>query len=88
MKAMGYSDWYLIGVVLQQAVFLAVMGFLPALVVAQIMFSIVAGLTGLLMFLTPLRILLIFGFTVVMCMGAGAIAVRRILTTDPAEVFR
>ena len=31
LKAIGFTDWYLVGVVLQQAVFLSVLGFLPAL---------------------------------------------------------
>jgi putative ABC transport system permease protein len=49
---------------------------------------VVAGLTGLLMFLNPFRIASILVLTVAMCMVAGAMAVRRILTADPAEVFR
>jgi putative ABC transport system permease protein len=88
LKAIGYTDGHLVGVVLQQAVFLAVLGFIPALAVSQLLFSVVAGLTGLLMFLTPLRIGSIFVLTVAMCVVSGAMAVRRILTADPAEVFR
>ncbi len=88
MKAIGYTDWFLIGVVLQQAVLLAVLGFIPGLGAAQVLFWIVAGLTGLLMFLTADRIAFILLLTVAMCMLSGAIAVRRVVTTDPAEVFR
>jgi putative ABC transport system permease protein len=88
LKAMGVTDWYLVGVVLQQAVFLAVLGFLPALLAAQVLFWIVSSLTGLLMFLTPFRVALILAVTVAMCLISGTIAMRRCLTADPAEVFR
>jgi putative ABC transport system permease protein len=87
LKAIGFTDSYLVGVVLQQALFLSVLGFLPALLAAEALFRVVSGLTGLLMFLTPARIALVLLLTVVMCLISGTIAIRRILTTDPAEVF-
>jgi putative ABC transport system permease protein len=88
LKAMGYSDGYLVSVVLQQALFLAVLGFIPAVGAAQVVFWIVARLTGLLLYLTPLRLAFILALTVAMCMTSGIIAVRRVLTADPAEVFK
>ena len=88
LKAMGYSDWYLISVVLQQGLFLAILGFLPAVAVAQCLFWIVSGLTGLLMFFTLPRLAVIFLLTVAMCMVSAAIAVHKVVQTDPAEVFR
>lgn len=88
LKAMGYSDRFLVGVVLQQGLFLAILGFIPAVGAAQGLFWIVGGLTGLLMFLTPLRMALILVLTVAMCQISGLLAVRRVLTTDPAEVFK
>jgi putative ABC transport system permease protein len=88
LKATGFTDAYLVGVVLEQALFLSVLGFLPALVAAQILFWYVSSQTGLLMFLTPPRIALVLLVTVAMCLISGAIAMRRILTADPAEVFK
>jgi putative ABC transport system permease protein len=88
LKAMGYTNASLIGVVLQQGFFLGVLGFIPAVAVAQVLFWVVGWLTGLLMFLTPLRILYILFMTVAMCMVSGAIAVRGVIDADPAEVFR
>jgi putative ABC transport system permease protein len=88
LKAIGYSELYLVGVVLQQAFFLSVLGFLPALLAAQVVFWVVSGLTGLPMFFTPVRITLVLLVTVGMCLFSGAFAMRRILTADPAEVFK
>jgi putative ABC transport system permease protein len=88
LKAMGYSDRYLMGVVMQQGISLALLGFLPAIGLAQFLFEVVGRQTGLLMYLTPLRIAFILVLTVSMCVVSGTIAVRRILTADPAEVFK
>ena len=88
LKAIGYSEFYLVGVVLEQALFLSVLGFLPALLAAQVLFWYVSRETGLLMFFTWDRIVLVLVVTVVMCLISGSIALRRILTADPAEVFK
>jgi putative ABC transport system permease protein len=88
LKAMGFTDRYLVGVVLQQGVFLALLGFGPAVGLAWVLFQVVAGLTGLLMFLTPWRIALVLVMTVAMCVAAAVAALKDVLTADPAEVFR
>jgi putative ABC transport system permease protein len=88
MKAMGFTNAFLVGVVLQQSLVLAVLGFIPGLGVAQLLFWIVADLTGLLMKLTVWRAALIFVFTLAMCIASGLIAVRKVVGADPAEVFR
>jgi putative ABC transport system permease protein len=88
LKAMGFTDRYLIAAVMQQAIFLAGLAFIPAVAAAQGLFWIVSGLTGLLMYLTVWRIAFILVLTVAMCMVSGVIAVRRVMQADPAEVFR
>jgi putative ABC transport system permease protein len=88
LKAMGFTDRFLVGVVLQQGVLLALMAFLPAVGVAQVLFWVVSDWTGLLLFLTPSRIACVLLLAVAMCMVSGAIAVRRVLAADPAEMFR
>jgi putative ABC transport system permease protein len=88
LKAMGYSDAYLVGVVLQQGLFLALLSFVPAIAGAQLLFWGISKATGLLMFLTVWRIALVLVLTVLMCMVSGVIAVRRVVAADPAEVFQ
>jgi putative ABC transport system permease protein len=88
LKAMGFSDRFLIGVVLQQALFLAVLGFVPAAGLAWLLFRLIGGATGLLMYLNVWRLAFVLFLTVAMCMVAGVVAVRDVLRADPAEVFR
>ncbi|MCU0567721.1 MAG: ABC transporter permease DevC [Oculatellaceae cyanobacterium Prado106] len=87
LKAMGYSNFFLLTIVLQQAVILALIGYLPGLLLSLGMYRLAANGTGLLMQMTWGRGLNILIATVVMCLISGAIAVRKVQATDPAEVF-
>ena len=87
LKAIGYSNFYLTGVVLQEAVFLAVLGFLPGLLISSLLYAWLGQSTGL-----PLRLTLgrggsVLVLTIVMCMCSGLLAVRKVHKADPAEVF-
>jgi putative ABC transport system permease protein len=87
LKAMGYSNFFLLGVVLQQAVFMGLLGFVPGFVMSVGLYRLAADNTGLLMQMTTLRAISILIATVIMCLISGAIAVRKVQSTDPAEVF-
>jgi putative ABC transport system permease protein len=87
LKAMGYSNFFLLRVVLQQAVFMGVLGFVPGFIMSLGLYNLAADSTGLLMQMTPPRALATLVATVVMCLISGAIAVRKVQSTDPAEVF-
>lgn len=87
LKAMGYRNPFLMAVVLQEASFLSLMGFLPGFLISVILYNGASDATGLLMQMTPDRALSTYLLTFVMCLISGAIAVRKIQATDPAEVF-
>jgi len=87
LKAMGYSNRYLLWVVVQEALLLGVMGFVPGYLIALVLYRMTANATGLLMQMTLLRGVNVLLATVVMCLISGAIAVRKVQATDPAEVF-
>lgn len=87
LKAMGYTNFYLLRVVLQQAMFLAVIGFIPGCVISGMLYHVTADATGLLMQMTWGRAINLFIATLIMCLISGAIAVRKVQATDPAEVF-
>lgn len=87
LKAMGYTNLNLLSIVLQEALILAVIGFIPGLLVSLILYDMAMNATGLLMVLTVRRALNLFIATFIMCLVSGAIAVRKVQSTDPAEVF-
>jgi putative ABC transport system permease protein len=87
LKAMGYTNRYLAGVVVMEATLLAVLGFIPGLGVARWLYQATAAATRLPMHVEPARGLLVFGLTLVMCWVSGLLAIRKLRTADPAEVF-
>ena len=84
---MGYSNAYLSRVVIQQAVILAGLGFLPGIAICSWLYRLVGEATRLSMTLGWERSAAVLGLTVVMCAIAGIFALRKVRTLDPAAVF-
>lgn len=87
LKAIGYSNASIIGVVLQQALFLCLSGFVPALIACSLSYAFLGASTRLPMELTAGRILFVFLLAAAMCVVAGLLAVQKVIKADPAEVF-
>jgi putative ABC transport system permease protein len=87
LKAMGYTNGYLAWVVLQEAAILAVLGFIPGLLVSLFLYDTAGEATELpleMSFEVGAMVLLL---TVSMCAVSGVIALRKIRSADPAEIF-
>jgi putative ABC transport system permease protein len=87
LKAMGYSDRYLLTIVLQEALFLAILGFLPGMGVAMGLYQVAQIATLLPIVMKVDRAIFVLILTIVMCVGSGAIAIRKLQSADPAELF-
>jgi len=87
MKALGYHNRDLGLLVLQQAVFLGMLGFLPAVIMTFFLYSALTIITGIITKLTLGRIALVLFLTLGMCFVSGLLAVRKAMTADPAELF-
>jgi putative ABC transport system permease protein len=87
LKAMGYTHGYLRNVVLQEAVILAVLGFIPGMGIAHLVFTKGAGATRLPLEMSVESAAGVFVLTLAMCAGSGLMALRKLRAVDPAEVF-
>lgn len=87
IKAMGFANTYLVKLVMKEAVYLALFGFVPGLLVSWALYRYFGASDGLAMALTPGRMATVFVLTIPMCCFAGMLALRRVLQADPAEVF-
>ena len=87
LKAMGYKDGYVIGVVIQQSAILAVIGFIPGVLISCGLYALLASVTKLTVFMTLTRALQVLFLTFVMCVGSGTLATRKLVQLDPADVF-
>ncbi len=87
LKAMGYSDRYLIGVLMQEALLLAVLGFIPGFAVSFALYNLTKSATLLPMVMTGARMTNVLVLTIIMCSASGVIALRKLQTADPADIF-
>ena len=87
LKAMGYRDRYLVGVLIQESLILAVCGYIPAFAVSCGIYELAAYFTLLPIFMTYQRSIAVFLLTIVMCLISGLTAIRKLQSADPADVF-
>ena len=87
LKAMGYSDGTLLAVILQEALILAVLGFLPGYVASYGVYQLLVQITRVPLTMKTAVAMQVFVLTVVMCAVSGAIAMNKLRAADPAEVF-
>ncbi len=87
VKALGYRPVYLTKVVLWQAVLLAVLGYLPGFLAAFGLFYAAREVGGIPARMTVLTAIEVLVLTLVMCLASGVLAVRRVHSADPADLF-
>ena len=87
LRAIGYKNQFVAGIVLQQAAILGVLGFLPGVAASWFLYGRAAAATSLPLYVTPERAGFVFVLTLTMCAVSALLAVRKVATIDPAEVF-
>ena len=87
MKAMGYSNFFLSRLVLAEAVILAVLGFIPGYFCSLLVYTQAREATNLPVIMTTERGLMVLALIVVMCGVSALLAMRKLRSADPAEVF-
>lgn len=86
-KAMGYGQPFFLGIVFEEAIILAVFGFIPGFLASIGLYAGLVSITGLPVAMTASRALLVFLGTLTACSLSGAIATRRLASADPADLF-
>lgn len=87
LKAMGYSNLFLSRVVLNEAYLLAVIGFVPGILLSLAVYSQAREATNLPVEMTVERAVTVLVLTIAMCAGSALLALRKLKSADPAEVF-
>jgi putative ABC transport system permease protein len=87
LKAMGAPNSYVLGVIMQQAAIAAVLGYIIGMTVSII---VVHGASkgGANIILSVQTAVELFFLTVAMCATAAVVSVKKILSLDPAMVFK
>lgn len=87
LKAMGYGNWFFVWVVVRQATYLALLGFVPAVLISLGLFQLLENAAGLPMMLTVGRVSVVLVMTLSMCLISGVLALRKLIAADPAALF-
>ncbi len=87
LKAMGYTDFYLLTVVFQEALILSIVGFSPGMLAAVGLYTMTRNATNLPLLMTVARAVTVLLLTMIMCTISGTIAVRKLRAADPADMF-
>jgi putative ABC transport system permease protein len=87
LKAMGYSDSFLVGILIQEALILAILGFIPGFILSSGFYLIAAQATLLPIGMTASRAILVLSLTIAMCTISGGVAMQKLRSADPADIF-
>lgn len=87
LKAMGYSNTFFVWLVVKQSLYLSWIGFVPALIISGILFELIQWSVGLPMLLSLPRIASVLALTTIMCLISGLLALKKLLSADPASLF-
>jgi putative ABC transport system permease protein len=87
-KAIGYGNSYLVGIVLQQALLMSVMGFIPGIDLCLYLYDLIQDAARLPMMMTFSRASIVLLLTIAMCSLAGILAMSKVRSADPADLFR
>jgi putative ABC transport system permease protein len=87
LKAMGYSGRSLVRVIVEEGIYLAILGYAVGMVISLVLARYLERETGLNLDIRLGDSLIIFALTVIMCILSGLLAGRKLSTVDPAELF-
>jgi len=87
LRALGYPNRFISGIVIQQAIILGVLGYFPGIALVYWLSGKAAAATHLPLYITQDRAITVFLMTLSMCAISALLAVRKVRRLDPADVF-
>lgn len=87
LKAMGYQHHYFIRMVFSSAFILAVLGFVPGFLFSNSLYHLAESQIFIPMPMTLSKVITVFIFILSMCAIAGFLAIHRLKSANPADMF-
>ncbi|ERN42161.1 ABC-type antimicrobial peptide transport system, permease component [Rubidibacter lacunae KORDI 51-2] len=88
LKAIGASSRQIYGIIIEQALWMAVLGYLPSMAACLGVAQWVGTSQGIEIAIAPLTAVGVFGLTIAMCIGSAIFAIQKVNHVDPALVFK
>jgi putative ABC transport system permease protein len=87
LKAMGYAEDYLAGIVVTQALLISLVAFTPAVIAAYGLYDFTRWATSLPVYMTSARIGIVLAATLAASIAGGLLTFRLLRRADPADLF-
>ena len=87
LKAIGYENNYLLTVVFQQALILAIFSYFPGFIFSLGLYDYAMKATKLPIMMSLNNALIVLIATVLMCITSGVLAINKLRSADPADIF-
>ena len=87
LKAIGYTNRYLVWVLLQEAFILSICGYIPGLLLSFILYKVSSDATLLPIAMSFDRAAFVLVLSLLMCSMSALIAMRKLRDADPADIF-
>lgn len=88
LKAMGAPDWALYQVIVEQSLWMGILGYIPSMALCLALGAWTFATQGIMILITPLTAGGILGITMIMCIGSAIFAIQKVVRVDPAIVFK
>jgi putative ABC transport system permease protein len=87
LKAIGYRDRFLSGTVVTMSLLIVIVGFVPALAVALVVYSVIKDETLLPVAMTGARVAVVFVAALAMASVSALLSLGSLRRADPADIF-
>ena len=87
LKAIGYSNYQISFIVLQQSLLLVCISYFISILLALAAYDEIRNATQTKIAMTEVRLVLVFTIAVAMSLVASVFSIRKVLLVDPADVF-
>ena len=88
LKAMGASNRVIYRIILEQSLWMAILGYVPSMGICLTLGQWTQMTRGIMILIEPSTAAAVLLLTVVMCMGSAIFAVQKVTRVDPAIVFK
>lgn len=88
LKAMGASNGVIYRIIIEQSLWMAILGYVPSMGICLTLGQWTQMTRGIMIFIEPSTAAAVLLLTVVMCMGSAIFAVQKVTRVDPAIVFK
>jgi putative ABC transport system permease protein len=87
LKAMGYSDHYLVGIVLVLGTIMVMISYVPAVATSILIYSLIRRISSLPTEMTIPRLIGVLSIALTMSVASALLSLRALRRADPADLF-